>query len=414
MILDKIQEYENAIIKAGITEQCLSGRSNCDVIGTMSFIMGELNMIRIGISGIGAIAQNYIELFCTGKINGARITALSSRNKENMEKVKRENSLHEVTLYTDYEELLKSGEIDAVMICTPHAQHAEMAVKAMEYGRHVLIEKPIGSNINDVGGLDAMVKLHPELTAGVLYCRRMSKAYTKMKEMVMNGAVGSLKRANWLITNLYRTDAYHKSSPWRGTYRGEGGGVMLTQASHQLDLFLWMTGMPTRIQGFCYEGMERNIEVENDVMLQMEFENGATGQFMASSREYPGTNRFELSGDAGQLIIEDDRRLIYRRLSRNESDYNKHTNQFFGPIVYETEEYEFDDFNNQVQQAEIINNFIEAIKTKKKTICSVEEAIGSLRVINGAYLSSWEKKKIEMPFVPEEYQKRLNEYLDTI
>ncbi len=377
----------------------------------MSFNLGELNMIRIGISGIGAIAQNYIELFSTGKIEGAKITALSSRNKENMEIVKEENSLKEVTLYTDYEELLKSGEIDAVIICTPHAQHPGMAVKAMENGIHVLIEKPIGSNINDVSALEAMVKLHPELTSGVLYCRRMSKACNKMKELVMNGAVGSLKRATWMITNLYRTDSYHKSSPWRGTYRGEGGGIMLTQASHQLDLFLWMTGIPRSVQGFCYLGMERNIEVENDVMLQMEFENGATGQFIASSREYPGTNRFELSGDAGQLIMEDDRRLIYRKLSKNESDYNKHTNQLYGSIVYETEEYEFDDFNNQVQQAGIINNFIEAVKTKKKAICSVEEAIASLWVINGAYLSSWEKKKIEIPFDPEEYQKKLSEFL---
>ena len=368
-------------------------------------------MLRIGISGVGAIARSYIQSFCDGKIKGAKITALSSRNKENMEFIREEYSLKDVSLYTDYEGLLKSGEIDAVMICTPHDQHPQMAVKAMEYGIHVLIEKPIASNINEIDTLGKMIKLHPELTSGVLYCKRMSKAYTKMKELVMNGAVGNLKRANWLITNMYRTEAYHKSSPWRGTYRSEGGGLLLTQTSHQLDLFLWMTGMPTSIQGFCYQGMERNIEVENDAMIQMEFENGATGQFIASSREYPGSNRFELSGDAGQLIMEDDRRLIYRKLRQKESEFNLQTSQAFGVIDYETYEYEFDDYDNQVLRVEIIHNFIEAVKTKQNAICPVEEAIHSLRVINGAYLPSWEKRKIELPYDPLEYQKKLDEMI---
>lgn len=368
-------------------------------------------MIRIGISGIGAIARDYIKLFHNGKIKGGKITALSSRNRDNLENVKEEFHLENVKLYTDYEEMLKSGEIDAVIICTPHAQHPKMAVTAMEHGIHVLIEKPIGSNIYDLGTLITMKERHPELISGVLYCKRMSKAYTKMRELVMGGAIGNLKRANWIITNLYRTDAYHKSSPWRGTYNGEGGGLLLTQASHQLDLFLWITGIPASIQGFCYQGMERNIEVENDATIQMEFKNGATGQFIASSREYPGTNRFELSGDGGQLIMEDDRKLIYRKLHQNEASYNKQTDKHSGPIPYETEIYEFDDFDNQILKAAIINNFFEAVDSKQEPICSIKEALDSLMVINGAYLSSWENKKIEIPFDPEEYQKRLEQFL---
>jgi len=355
-------------------------------------------MVRTGIAGIGAIAENYIKLVASGKVNGMELTAFSSRNVVHAQEVAEKYGFHNLSIYGDYEEMLASGKVDAVIICTPHYQHPAMGKLAVRHGIHMLVEKPIGVFSEEVKEMIELAEEKPELKSGVLYNRRACCTFHKVKELVEGNAVGSIKRANWLITNLHRTEAYHKSSPWRGTYKGEGGGILMTQASHQLDLFLWICSMPARVRGFCYNGMERDIQVENDVTIQMEFENGATGQFIASSREFPGTNRFEISGDLGQIIVENDNHIIYNKLETSESEYSRTTSDYFGKIPYERFDFYFNDDENEVQHAAILNNFVDAIEKDEEVICPLKEAMNSLVIINGAYLSDWKQKTLDIPF----------------
>lgn len=363
-------------------------------------------MLRIGIAGVGMIAQSYMTQVANGKIHG-KVTALNSRNRANMEDALAKTGLTDVALYTDYHEMLESGKIDVVMICTPHYFHPQMAMDALARGIHPLVEKPVGVYSEEVQALAAELKKRPELRLGVLYCNRMKPLYRKVKEMVDAGAVGKLKRADWLITNLYRTAAYHKSSPWRGTYKSEGGGVLMNQASHQLDLYLWMTGLPQTVHAFCYYGMERDIEVENDAMVHMEFAGGATGQFIASSREFPGTNRLELIGDNGQIIVEDDCRLTYTKLDMPESVFSQTSEEIFGKIPCTTIKQEFPIEDAMNYLAEITNDFLGAVETGGQPFCTLEQAMRPLTVTNAAYLSSWQRKSIALPFDAQEFTKEL-------
>ena len=367
-------------------------------------------MIRIGIAGIGAIAEEYIKLIVSGKVRSGKITAFSSRNKSHIEEVCTKYNLNDVEIFTDYEEMLNSGLIDMVMICTPHFLHPQMSVQAIKAGVNPLIEKPVGVFSDEVEDLIKALKENPQIKSGVLYCRRASKAFNKIHELIEEGKIGEIKRVNWLITNLYRTQAYHNSKSWRGSYKGEGGGLLMTQASHQLDLLLWLCPMPKIVHGFCYCGMERDIQVENDVTIQMEFENGGTGQFIASSREFPGTNRLEIIGNKGQIILNNDSELIFRELKQDEKIYSQNTDEFFGKIDYEETTLYFDDADNSIQQAGIINNFIESLEKGTKILCPVEEALKSLYVINAAYLSSWEKRGVEIPLDTKLFRKRLEEH----
>lgn len=362
-------------------------------------------MLRMGIAGIGSMAEEYIRLKQENKIKGCEICALCSRNRQHMQEIRERYHLENAELFTDYHAMLESGRIDAVMICTPHLKHVEMAEAAVQRDIHVLIEKPIGVFASEAEQFLQTLLEHPKVVSGVLYCRRTSKAYQKLHRIVEAKELGALKRVNWIITNLYRTEAYHRSQVWKGKWSGEGGGLMLTQASHQLDLLVWLLGMPEKLRAFCGCGVERGIEVENEVMIQMFYPKQMTTQFIGSSREFPGTNRLELSGSKGQIILEEDRRMIWRRLETDEREYSAGTDEIYGRIPYTEEIIEFDDSDNAVQQAAIVNNFIQAVCGKEKVLCPAREAVESLQIINGTYLSSWKNETTDIPVDAEEYRK---------
>lgn len=361
-------------------------------------------MLRIGIAGIGYIAEEYIKLYKAQRMKGCGICAMYSRNQQHLLEVQSKYQLDRAVLFDDYDEMLRSGSIDAVLICTPHRLHIDMAEAALEQGIHTLIEKPVGIFADDAGRLLQTLYSHPGLKAGVLYCRRTSKAYQELYRIMCNGELGEIKRVHWQITNLYRTQAYHSSQAWKGTWTGEGGGLLLTQASHQLDLLIWLMGMPKQIQAFCGYGVEREIEVENEVLLQMWYPGDTTVQFIASSREFPGTNRLEISGSKGQVILEVDRYMTYRKLEMDERKYSGTTKEIYGSIPYTEEKIVFDDADNSVQQAAVVNNFIQAVDGCGEILCPLEEAAKSVELINAAYLSSWQKKVVSFPLDTKQYR----------
>lgn len=355
-------------------------------------------MIRIGIAGIGFIAEEYIKLITAGRIRNAQVRALSSRSRSHMEAVREKYQL-DAELFTDYEAMLSSGLIDAVMICTPHFHHPGMAIQAIEHGIHPMIEKPVGIFPEELDALTKSLQTHPAVKAGVLYCRRTNPIFLQIKAFLDSGALGQLKRVTWIITNasVYRTQAYYNSATWRGTYVGEGGGLLLNQVSHHIDMLVWLLGLPEAIQANCYTARERRIEVENEVSITMEYPGEAIGQFISSTREFPGTNRLEISGSKAQLILENEKDLTIRRLGVEETEFNRATDIPYAFIPYEEEVHHFEPYENPEIQARIVNNFISAVTDGTPIACPVEDAIRSQQFIIGAYLSSWQEKKLKLP-----------------
>ena len=354
-------------------------------------------MVRIGLVGIGMIAENYIRLLHSGAVQGAQVTALASRNEAKLQAVVQQHALSNVACFPTAEALVRSGCVDAIIICTPHFQHPALAITALHHGVHVLVEKPVAVFGDEAAQLVAESERHPHLVCCVAYCKRTAAPYQKVKALLDSGTLGTLKRALWQATNWYRTDAYHTSSPWRGTYQGEGGGILLNQASHQLDLYLWLCGVPTTAFGFCNKGVGRNIQVENDVTAYFTYPNGATGQFITSSHEYPGTNRLELSGDKAQLILDGEHTLTLRTLETPESVYTKTATAGFGNIPYQEEVFTFAPAAPDDNWRLLLQNFVDACAGTTAPLCSVQEAAQSIALINALYLSDWQGKPQPVP-----------------
>lgn len=346
-------------------------------------------MLRLGIAGIGVIANDYIRLMAGGRTTGIAITALCSRNAENCRKAVEAYGLAEAEVFTDYTAMLASGRVDGVLICTPHPQHPAMTLEALEKGIHVLVEKPVGVDPRQVRQAIERLEQQPSLVCGVMYNRRMSATFRKAKELVECGAIGRLKRASWIITNLYRTDAYYRSSPWRGSWESEGGGLLMTQASHQLDLLQWLCGPPTAVLAHC-RTVERSIEVENEATLLLQFAEGGMGQFIASGHETPGSNRLELAGSHGTLTITDDRDISLWTLEQAEDDFARQNNDLFGKPDCHCVTPPTQPDDNLTQQAAMLQNFADAVAGKTAIACTLREGLGSLEIIRGAYASARE------------------------
>lgn len=360
-------------------------------------------MVRIGIAGIGAIAESYIKLFEKGLIQEAVVTGLSSRNRARVEGLLSTYSLPEAKYYASYEEMLTSGEVDAVILTTPHAQHVPMALEALKHGKHVLSDKPLGNKSFEVSILVEEAQKHPHLVSGVLFNRRSAPLYQKVKEILDSGELGEMRRAMYVITNLYRSYRYYEDSSWRGTYQEEGGGVLMNQAIHQLDLLLSFTGLPEKVMAFMKEGFHRPMTTENDVSLQLFYANGASGHFIASTHECPGQNRLLLSFDHGQIEVEEDRILTITRLAQREEDFARTTESHFDHVPSTRETLSFDLQGNASEHQRTIGNFVQTILGKEKILCSFQDGLESITLVNAAYLSFWTNQVVPMDFSAAEY-----------
>lgn len=345
-------------------------------------------MFRLGIAGAGVIARDYIALIAAGRVKDVDLAALCSRRPEPVRQLTEQYGLHAV-YYQDYGKMLMDGTLDGVIICTPHGLHPAMTIQALEAGKHVLVEKPVGIYADEVQrALDALAA-RPKLTCGVLYNRRASKAFGHIRRLMKQGEIGELVRCTWILTNLYRTDAYYRSGSWRGSWQSEGGGLLMTQASHQLDLLQWVCGMPSSVMARC-STVDRSIAVENEAELFFTFPNGAHGHFIASAHECPGTNRLEICGTRGRITVTDDTVVEIECLAQDERDFARTCPNSFEKVPYTVDSLTFDDGENNVQQAATIQNFIQAAEGREPIQCSLAQGLRSLQIIHGAYLSHWQ------------------------
>lgn len=247
-----------------------------------------MDYIRVGVIGIGNIGSAHAAAIADGKVKGMKLTALCDISKEKLNGLSQE--YRECKLFDDYKKLIDSKETDAVVISVPHILHAEIGKYALKNNTHILVEKPVDISVSAARELNETAS-ETDRTFALMLNQRTNYLFNKAKEIVKTGQLGNLKRSVWIITNWYRTQCYYDSGSWRATWSGEGGGVLLNQAPHNLDLWQWICGKPKYVTAFCEVGKYHNIEVEDDVTIFAQFENGATGTFITTTGEYPGTNR---------------------------------------------------------------------------------------------------------------------------
>ena len=354
-----------------------------------------MDMVRFGVIGLGNMGSSHVQNLDTGKIIGAKLTAVCDINPKKLEWAKEKLSA-EVKQYSDYNELLSSGEVDAVLIATPHYLHPVIGIAAFEKGLHVLSEKPIGVYAKKVEELSVAAKKSGKVF-GIMYNQRTNPVYQKVREMVQGGELGELKRCIWIITDWYRTQSYYNSGGWRATWAGEGGGVLLNQCPHNLDLWQWIFGLPTKITAFLTEGKYHNIEVEDDVTAYAEYANGATGVFITTTGEYPGTNRLEISGDKGKVVVEGGK-IHFTKLAVPEREHCFTCEKGFEGPAKEELDIEAPKLENVLyEHPGIMQNFTNAILNGEKLLAPGEEGIRGLSISNAMFLSSWLGKTVELP-----------------
>lgn len=374
-----------------------------------------MDKVRYGIIGIGKMGSVHALRLKMKMIKGAALAAVCDIAEDRREWAGK--NLPGVRVFEDYDDLMDSGLVDAVVIATPHYAHPDIAKTALSKGLHTLIEKPAGVYTSAVRELNACAAEKKDLTFGIMYNQRTNRLYRYAKQLVESGRLGELKRINWIITDWYRPQAYYNQGGWRGTWVGEGGGVLINQCPHQLDLFQWLAGMPSRVTGFVKVGMKREINVENDVTAYFEFPNGATGVFITSTHDFPGTNRLEIDGDRGKLVIEKDK-LIFNELKVGETEFNAKNTKFMPGIPSKKVVKRMGIVEKGLmmafgQHAKILKNFTNNILFKEPLIAPGAEGINGLTISNAIHLSGWLNKTVELPIdeglFEAELKKRIEE-----
>lgn len=344
-----------------------------------------MRKVRLGIIGYGKMGSQHAGSLMKGLVEGALLTAVADPDRDRLAAA-RKLCGEELQVFAGAEELIRSKTCEAVIIATPHYLHPSLAVMAMEAGLHVLVEKPAGVYVKQVEEMDRVAAMHPELVYCLDFNQRTNPLYRKLKEIIESGELGQIKRTIWIITDWYRSQSYYDQGGWRATWDGEGGGVLLNQNPHNLDLWQWMCGMPVRVKANVYYGKHRDIEVEDDVTAFVEYENGATGCYITTVADAPGTNRLEVDGERGKIVIEDDKMKFYR-LRNPEPQFNAEYRGGLGkPEVWECE---IPVTGTYTSHPGILNNFCEAIISGVRPIAPGAEGIRGLQISNAIHLSSW-------------------------
>ena len=350
-----------------------------------------MKKIKLGILGVGNIGRDHVKRIANGECPEIELCAVCDLKQERLDYA-RELAGAELPIFDDAEKMMDSGLIDSVLVSVPHYDHPKFAMMAMEKGLHVLIEKPAGVYTKQVLEMNECAKKH-DVKFGIMMNQRTNCIYRKMREIVQSGELGEIRRTNWLITNWYRSQAYYDSGDWRATWSGEGGGVLLNQCPHNLDLWQWICGMPKTVHAHLHFGKWHDIEVEDDVSAYVEYENGATGMFITSTGDCPGTNRFEITLDKGKLIAEGDTLTMWKS-DVSEQEFSATNKNPFGSMKFTVSTVETDGKNPQ--HAGVMNAFASAILHDTPLVAEGVEGIRGLSLSNAMHLSAFTNQTIEI------------------
>jgi predicted dehydrogenase len=343
--------------------------------------------VRLGIIGLGVMGRVHAANLLAGKIPRIELTAVADTNPANLA------GLPGVETFASLEAMAASGLIDAVLIATPHFLHTGLGIEALAAGLHVLVEKPISVHKADAERLIA-AHTRPDRVFAAMFNQRTDPYYSQLRRLIHGGDLGEVRRVNWTITNWFRTEHYYASGSWRATWAGEGGGILLNQCPHNLDLLQWLFGMPRRVRAFCHFGRYHDIEVEDDVTAYLEFPHGATGVFVASTGEAPGTNRLEVTAERGRVVLENDRLVLTRNATPMSEFSRSSTVPFAQPA---TTEVVLTPADHGTQHLGILQNFADAILDGAPLIAPGAEGIHSVELANAMLLSTWQDRTVDLP-----------------
>ena len=360
--------------------------------------------VRFGIIGMGNMGTAHSKNFLNGEIKEMRITAVADIVPEKLEWAK--ENLPWANRYNSATELMESGDVDAVIICVPHYFHPPLVIEALKNNLHVVSEKPAGVYTKQVREMNEFAA-KSDKTFAMMFNQRTNCVYRKIKEIVDSKEYGEIHRVSWLITDWYRTQAYYNSGGWRATWVGEGGGVLLNQCPHQLDLWQWICGMPSKIRAFCHEGKWHDIEVEDDVTIYAEYPNGATGVFVTTTGDFPGSNRLEITMDKAKLVCEGGEKITLIALDEAVSHNIANCDKGFTRI--ETHEVEIETDGKNEQHSGVLNAFAAHIIHGTPLIAGGEEGIRGLSISNAAHLSSWTNNSVTLPVDEDKFYNLLME-----
>ena len=354
-----------------------------------------MNEVRLGVIGVGGMGSSHARSVLAGKVSRLRLTAVADVNPKALEQF-----ADPVRKFTDNAALMRSGEVDAVLIATPHFDHTTVGITALAAGLHVLVEKPISVHKADAERLIAAWQGGKQVFAA-MFNQRTDPQYQRIRRLLQNGELGALQRVCWTVTTWFRSQAYYNSGGWRATWKGEGGGVLLNQCPHNLDLLQWMCGMPVRVRGFCGLGKRHQIEVEDEVTAYLEYANGATGVFITSTGEAPGTNRLEICGDRGRLVLENGE-LHFMRNEIPAGEFLRTTTERFAtpPVWHIT----FPPVKSAEQHNGVLRNFTEAILDGTPLLAPAAEGIHSIELANAMLYSSLLGQTVELPLDARAYE----------
>ena len=385
--------------------------------------------IRYGIIGFGTQGSNYSNILTgTASFPGfpaapipphCTLGAICDIDPARRELAKQK--FPDYPVFEDYRDMIASGHCDAVITTVPHYLHHEMAIYAMEHGMNVICEKPAGVRAKDVQKMIDYHEAHPETAFGIMFNQRTNKLYQKVKDIVSSGELGQIRRSQWIINTWWRPDSYYRQSEWRATWGGEGGGVLVNQAPHQLDLWQWICGVPCKVTSLNLNGAHRDIAVENDVTMVTQYPNGATGSFITCTHDAIGTDRLEIDLDAGKIVVENSKTATVYRMVRDgrqvdEEYMNQHmsmmelamlTSSNGGGGLYETEVFENSD-GWGVQHGTVMENFALHVLTGSPLLAPGSDGIMGVRLANASQLSAWTGCTVELPCDEEAYARELN------
>ena len=377
------------------------------IIELLKFRNGKAEMtqkpVRFGVIGIGNMGSVHARNIPT--LRNCRLAAVCDCDQAAFDRL--DPALRAaVRCYAAAEELCRDPEVDVVLIAVPHYFHVDMAIEAMRNGKHVLVEKPIAVHKADAERLLAESAKHPELVRSLMFNQRTLAAHVKVKRMLERGELGRLRRVCWCVTNWFRTQHYYDSGDWRASWRGEGGGVLLNQCPHQLDLFQWFFGMPERVRASAKLGKYHDIEVEDEVNAYMEYADGMTANFITGTGESPGVNRLEIIGERGLLTLENGQ-IRFRRNEVETSEFSRTAKSSFAPPEFwECTVPTGPDLYGAGHRT-IIENVAAAVLGEAELIAPLEEGIRGLELGNAMLYSGLNDVTVTLPLDSRAYAEML-------
>jgi Predicted dehydrogenases and related proteins len=378
-----------------------------------------MDKIRLGIIGFGNQGGAYSELLQAGRVKNMELGAICDISPEKRRLA--QEKYPEVPFFEDYIEMIESGTVNAVVTTVPHYLHPEMGMEAIKRDMPVICEKPAGVYTKQVIELNELALSKPQVPFAIMFNQRSNPLYIEIKKIMDSKEIGELRRTNWISTNWWRPQSYYDQSSWRATWGAEGGGVLVNQAPHQLDLIQWLCGQPTEVYADIICGCHRDIAVENEVTAVMNYENGATGVFTTCTHDVMGTDRLEIVGDKGKIVIEDSKRAIVRILKESEPYMNEHyTMMEIERLVrgdgtstaelYTERIIEFDSVWGG-QHCSVLENFADHILTGTPLLAPGTDGIQGVQLANAMILSGWQKKKVSYNFDADEFIEELNKHI---